>query len=119
MTQLANYIAGFLLSLLLTFAAAWFAWQYSLSYKPWFGPEVVYGVLVALAVLQLLVQLYFFLHLGDEKKPRWNSMALYFAVMVVAILVGGTLWIMNNLSHGQIGHTPRVEGAITPQSLHD
>lgn len=119
MTSLSNYIAGFLLSLLLTFAAAWFAWQYSQAYQPWFGPEFVYGALVLLAVLQLLVQLYFFLHLGDEKKPRWHSMALYFAVMVVAILVGGTLWIMSNLSHGQMTNERDIEGAITPQNLYD
>lgn len=119
MTRLTNYITGFLLSILLTFIAAGLVWQYSNSYEPLVGPGVMYAVLVVLAVLQLLVQLYFFLHLGEEDKPRWSSMALWFALMVVAILVGGTLWIMNNLSHGQMTQLPFIEGSITPQASND
>ncbi|HEY4501712.1 MAG TPA: cytochrome o ubiquinol oxidase subunit IV [Candidatus Paceibacterota bacterium] len=119
MTKVSGYIVGFLLSILLTLMAAGLALQYGKSYEPLMGPGVMYAMLVVLAVLQLLVQLYFFLHLGEEKKPRWNALALCFALMVVAILVGGTLWIMHNLSHGQMAQLPFIEGAITPQASND
>jgi cytochrome o ubiquinol oxidase operon protein cyoD len=57
---------------------------------------------VILAVMQLLVQLVFFLHLGGESKPRWNLMAFMFTLLVVAILVAGTLWIMYNLDYNMM-----------------
>ncbi len=70
--------------------------------------------------VQMLVQLFFFLHMDEEAQPRWNMMALCFALLVVAIVVGGTLWIMSNLSHGQHDTaTPFIEGAITPAGSND
>jgi hypothetical protein len=39
------------------------------------------------------------LHLGSESKPRWNRTALWFAAMVVTMIVFGSLWIMKNLSY--------------------
>jgi cytochrome o ubiquinol oxidase operon protein cyoD len=57
---------------------------------------------MTLAIAQLLVQLFCFLHLGQESKPRWNLVALVFALFIVVVLVGGTLWIMHNLGHGQM-----------------
>jgi cytochrome o ubiquinol oxidase subunit IV len=65
----------------------------------WQGVPNPLPILVTLAILQLVVQLMLFLHLGDEPKPRWNLLAFLFAVLVVAIVVGGTLWIMYELSH--------------------
>lgn len=55
-------------------------------------------VIFALAIIQLFIQLIYFLHLGKESKPRWNLMIMLLAAMVVIILVGGSLWIMYNLN---------------------
>jgi cytochrome o ubiquinol oxidase operon protein cyoD len=60
------------------------------------------AVIVGLAIIQLFVQLFFFLHLGEESKPRWNLMVLLFAAMVVIIVVFGSLWIMNNLNYNMM-----------------
>ena len=74
------------------------------------------SVLIVLAVAQLFVQLILFLHLGEERKPRWNLTALIFALLVVAILVGGTIWIMNNLRHVEMQepHDIFIEENIFP-----
>jgi cytochrome o ubiquinol oxidase operon protein cyoD len=61
-------------------------------------------VIVGLAVAQLLVQLLFFLHLGNEAKPRWNLVIFLFMVLVLSIVVGGSLWIMNNLDYNMMPH---------------
>jgi heme/copper-type cytochrome/quinol oxidase subunit 4 len=45
------------------------------------------------------VQLIFFVHLDQERKPRWNLMVLLFAVLVVVIICFGSLWIMKNLNY--------------------
>ena len=52
---------------------------------------------ILLAIVQLAIQLFFFLHVGRGEDRHWNATALGFALFIVAILVGGTLWIMQNL----------------------
>jgi len=56
-------------------------------------------ILLGLAALQVLVQLFCFLHLGVEAKPRWNFMMFLFMAFTIAILVAGSLWIMANLDY--------------------
>lgn len=92
------YITGFVLSLLCTFGAYLLATHHigndhaAISHA-WLG----FG-LITLALTQFIVQLIFFLHMGDEAKPRLNLLALSFMVGVVLIVVLGSLWIMANLS---------------------
>jgi cytochrome o ubiquinol oxidase operon protein cyoD len=94
-----RYISGFALSLGLTLVAYLFVVQ------GWAHGWTLIYVLAALAIIQLFVQLMFFLHLGREAKPRWNLTVLSFAAIIVSILVFGSLWIMKNLSYGHT-HTP-------------
>jgi cytochrome o ubiquinol oxidase operon protein cyoD len=53
----------------------------------------------ALAFTQLSVQLLFFLHLGREKNPRWNTFFLLSTLGVVLVVVVASIWIMNNLNY--------------------
>jgi len=64
-----------------------------------FSDHILLIVIVVLAIVQLMTQLVFFLHLDKESKPRWNLTAAAFALIVVLILVLGSLWIMANLSY--------------------
>jgi cytochrome o ubiquinol oxidase operon protein cyoD len=59
----------------------------------------VIAVIVTLALIQLFIQLVFFLHLDRGSKPRWNLGILAFAILVVVIIVFGSLWIMANLNY--------------------
>lgn len=80
-----SYLLGLFLSILLTMAAYFFR------------AEVF---LVAIfAILQAGVQLIFFLNLTREPKPRWNLIIFLFMIMIVAIIVFGSIWIMNNLNY--------------------
>jgi cytochrome o ubiquinol oxidase subunit IV len=94
-----TYIAGFALSLGLTLAAYLLVWRHVNSHHAIFTDSFLNVAVAVLALLQLVVQLVFFLHLGRESKPRWNLAVLSFAAMVVIILVGGSLWIMSNLNY--------------------
>jgi len=93
-----SYSIGFGLSIALTLAAYGLVVQHAAH-----GWALVF-VLAGLAIIQLMVQLVFFLHLGRESKPRWNLSVLFFAVMVVCIVVFGSLWIMKNLAYN---HAPQ------------
>jgi cytochrome o ubiquinol oxidase operon protein cyoD len=101
MKPINAYITGFVLSIGLTLASFGLLYFHIQSDHVFPSHELIVPILVMLAVSQLLVQLIFFLHLGQEDKPRWNSIAFAFAVFIVFVVVGGSLWIMNNLNHGQ------------------
>jgi cytochrome o ubiquinol oxidase operon protein cyoD len=115
-----SYIIGYVLSIALTLCAPLlYQWHVATSHQ--FPTHLELRVaFIALALVQLVVQLIFFLHLGDEKKPRWNLWAFGFAAIVVFILVGGTLWIMYNLSMGHMNTgEPYINGTINAQSEDD
>ncbi len=96
----SSYILGFGLALILTLVA------YLLAVGGHFHGWAITFVLAGLALLQLLVQLVFFLHIREESRPRWKLIALGFAVIVVVILVFGSLWIMVNLSYHHDHNSP-------------
>jgi cytochrome o ubiquinol oxidase operon protein cyoD len=54
-------------------------------------------VIAVAAVIQILVHLRFFLHIGFRSTPRENLIALAFAAVLIFIMVGGSLWIMFDL----------------------
>jgi cytochrome o ubiquinol oxidase operon protein cyoD len=102
-----SYITGFGLSLLLTIV------PYLAVVNHWLTGRVLVTALVSLAVVQLLIQLTFFLNMDREAKPRWNLLATLFAGLVVLIVVLGSLWIMNNLNYHMMSPSE------TEQYMHD
>lgn len=96
---LGTYITGFVLSLLLTGTAYALVWGHVHSAHERFSHHFIIPVVLGLAVLQLLVQLVFFLHLSRQSKPRWNMLMLAFAFIVIFIVVGGSVWIMDSLNY--------------------
>ena len=86
-----TYITGFLLSIIITVIA------FCLVGFSMLSTAALYITISILALIQLYVQLVFFLHLSTDSKARWNFISFIFAVIVVLILVVGSLWIMFNL----------------------
>ena len=66
-------------------------------WKP--GIPVALGVL---AVAQMGIHLVFFLHLNTGPDNTNNILALAFGVLIVAIVVSGSLWIMSHLNHNMM-----------------
>ena len=50
------------------------------------------------AVAQIGVHLVFFLHLNRSSEQRWNLVVLAYTVVILAILVGASVWIMYHLN---------------------
>ncbi|HEX5447609.1 MAG TPA: cytochrome o ubiquinol oxidase subunit IV [Candidatus Saccharimonadales bacterium] len=103
-----SYISGFGLSLILTMEAYLLTKHHVASHHLTPSDTAMRAVLPILAVIQLLVQLVFFLHMDKESKPRWNLVALFFAFITVLIIVGGSLWIMYHLNYN-----------MTPQQMNN
>jgi len=117
--SLKSYTAGLVLSLLLTLAAYFAVWRHVHSGHQLYSHQLLTPLILGLALVQLIAQLIFFLHLGRESKPRWNLLVLSFAALVVIILVAGSLWIMANLSYHH-GHnaTPTDTYIIHDEGIH-
>lgn len=95
---LKSYVIGFILSIALTVIPYFLVVSHSLP------KDTVVISIVLLGVLQLLVQLIFFLHLSAAPSQRWNLMTFVFTVLIVAILVVGSLWIMYHLDYNMMDH---------------
>ena len=54
--------------------------------------------LVVLAIVQIFVHLYFFLHLNLSKESRWNVIAIGFTALILFIFIAGTVWVMFSLN---------------------
>lgn len=91
-----TYSAGFILSIMLTLGAYVIAQD-----KLFTGWNLIYAIL-GLAIAQLFIQATFFLHLGEENKPRLNLLTFCFTILVVGILVVGSIWIMKNLDYNMM-----------------
>jgi cytochrome o ubiquinol oxidase operon protein cyoD len=89
---LRSYMTGFFLSVLFTLAAFFAVTHHARAV--WVVPTII-----ILAFLQLITQLIFFLHLSKESKPRWNLFIFFTTIIGIAILVLGSLWIMNHLNY--------------------
>lgn len=87
-----SYLIGFSFSILLTLLAYFIVSEH--LFTGWF----LIGSITLLCVVQVTLQLIFFLHLGDETRPRWNLISFFFMLGVIVILVLGSLWIIENLN---------------------
>lgn len=92
-SQLTRYSLGFAVSLLLTVGAYLLVTQGSVA-----SPAMLWTI-ATLAIVQLLVQLVCFLHLGDEARPRWRTWTFVAMTGSLLLIVFGSIWIMNNLDY--------------------
>ncbi len=88
-----SYIIGFSLALLLTLTA------YFTVVNNFLDGGILVAAIMLLAFLQLFVQASFFLHLWQEKNPRWNLLVFLSTFSIIVLVVIGSLWIMNNLDY--------------------
>jgi len=93
--SLKSYLTGFGLSLLLTFAS------FGLVMSDIVPRSISLPSVIVLCVAQLLVQLVCFLHMG--KSQRDNVTTFVFTVLVVAIIVGGSAWVLHNMNLNMMG----------------
>jgi cytochrome o ubiquinol oxidase operon protein cyoD len=102
--SLKAYAIGFIASLVLTTAAFLLVITKNLD-----GTTLAY-TLVALALVQAFFQLLFFLHVGQEPKPRWETLTFCFMFVILLIVAIGTLWIMHDLNERMMPNMNEMKG---------
>ena len=90
---LTGYLVGLGLAALLSIAS-FAAARSGLIYAP-----AIPVALIALAVAQMGVHLVFFLHITTGPDNTNNVLALAFGILIVALVLVGSLWIMDHLDH--------------------
>ena len=90
------YFVGFCLCILLTLLSFYIA-----AYHKVPANDMMLTLMV-LAVIQLVVQVIFFLRLNATEEGRWSLMPFLFTVLIVLVLVFGSLWIMINLNYNMV-----------------
>ncbi len=94
---LRSYIIGFILSVILAFVA------YTLVVKHALSNQDLYIALTIFLVLALLVQVVFYFRLNSKTEDdRWNLICFLFTLLIMAIVVSGSLWIMYNLNYNMV-----------------
>jgi cytochrome o ubiquinol oxidase operon protein cyoD len=87
---LRSHVIGFAISLALTF------FSFGLVMSGVLASSATLIVVVIAAALQVFAQFHYFLHLDSSSKQRMNVMVLIYTIVIIAILVGLSLWIMYN-----------------------
>jgi cytochrome o ubiquinol oxidase operon protein cyoD len=102
---LTTYVIGFAASVVLTLVAYWLVVGRGIPALAGVSSWGVAAFIAILAVVQFVAQLYFFMHLRVQTRPRWRFAVFLFMITVILILVGGSIWIMASLS-GRMQMTP-------------
>lgn len=92
-----SYAIGLVAAAILT-AASFALVQFDIVWGP-----AVPAALVALAIGQMGVHLVFFLHITTGPDNSNNVLALLFGILIVALVLLGSIWIMGHLNHNLMG----------------
>jgi cytochrome o ubiquinol oxidase operon protein cyoD len=100
-STLSGYLIGFALSVVLTAIPFWLVMTGTLDSKLATALAVM-----ALAVVQIVVHMVFFLHMNAKSEGGWSLMALLFTLVLVVIALTGSLWVMYHLNANMM---PRMQ----------
>ncbi|MBD8890382.1 cytochrome o ubiquinol oxidase subunit IV [Roseibium litorale] len=90
---LQRYLTGFVLAVLLT------AIPFAAVALQLLSSGAALALIAVCAVIQVIVHLYYFLHIDFKSTPTANMFFLIFAAILIFLMVGGSLWIMSDLHH--------------------
>lgn len=97
-----GYLIGLGLAVLLTAAS------FGVVHTNQIWPPAIPIALVVLAVAQIGIHLVFFLHITTAPDNTNNILALAFGILIVALVVGGSVWIMYHLNENMMPMHPVI-----------
>jgi cytochrome o ubiquinol oxidase operon protein cyoD len=92
-----SYLTGFLLSAVLTAIPFWLVMSGAIA-----STQTTAVIVIALAFVQIIVHTFFFLHVNRKAEGGWTLLAFLFTVVIVAIVIAGSLWIMYHLNNNMM-----------------
>ncbi|MBO9354683.1 cytochrome o ubiquinol oxidase subunit IV [Bordetella petrii] len=101
--SLHGYLLGFMLAAILTAIPFFIVMANVFS-----SSRVTALVILAIAVVQVVVHVIYFLHVDFQAEGGWNMLSIVFTLVLVVITLSGSIWIMFHLDHNMM-----------PMPLHD
>ena len=92
-----GYATGFVLAVLLTAIPFWLVIG-----KVFEKSSTTAMVVLAIAAVQIVVHMVYFLHMNTKAEGGWSMLALIFTVMLVVIMLSGSIWVMYHLDHNMM-----------------
>ena len=102
-----DYLTGFVLSVLLTALPFWLVMAERIP-----SSTLTSVVILALAAMQVVVHMVYFLHMTPKSEGGWNMLALIFTGVLVVIVLAGSLWVMFHLDANMMPMTPHEMRAV-------
>lgn len=114
--SLKSYLTGFVLAAILTVIPFWLVTGHVIGNR-----MALILMILILAAVQILVHIFFFLHLTPHAEGGWNLLSLLFAAVLVIIVLGASIWsmyqenanMMPGMMHSQTAQQTSRSG-ITP-----
>ncbi|OJT96177.1 MAG: cytochrome o ubiquinol oxidase subunit IV [Rhizobium sp. 63-7] len=98
-----SYVTGFILSVILTAIPFW------LVMAGVFESRLVTAALVmGFGAIQIVVHMIYFLHMNTKSEGGWTMLALIFTLLLVAIALAGSLWVMHHLNVNMMPMSPEM-----------
>jgi cytochrome o ubiquinol oxidase operon protein cyoD len=98
-----SYMTGFVLSVILTAIPFWLVMANVFDSK-----AATVAAIMIFGVIQIVVHMVYFLHMNTKSEGGWTMMALIFTVIIVAIALVGSLWVMHHLNANMMVMSPEM-----------
>ena len=96
-----SYMTGFVLSVILT------AIPFSLVMGGVLNDTLKTSIVImAMAAVQIVVHMIYFLHMNTKSEGGWTFMALAFTLTLVVITLVGSIWVMYHMDQNMMPMSP-------------
>lgn len=99
---LKGYAIGFVLSVILTAIPFWLVMAKVLP------PGATRFIILGFAAVQVLVHMFYFLHLDAKVEGGWTLLATLFTIIVVVIMLAGSIWVMYHMNANMMPVDPHT-----------
>jgi cytochrome o ubiquinol oxidase operon protein cyoD len=96
-----GYVTGFVLSVILTAIPFWLVMGNVLD-----DTLKTSIVIMALAAVQIVVHMIYFLHMNTKSEGGWTFLALAFTLTLVVITLVGSIWVMYHMDQNMMPMSP-------------
>ncbi|MET0268439.1 MAG: cytochrome o ubiquinol oxidase subunit IV [Duganella sp.] len=90
---LKDYAIGFVLSVILTVIPFWLVMG-----KVFDKSSTTAFVILALAGVQVIVHMVYFLHMNGKSEGGWTLLSTLFTLVVLVIVLAGSIWVMYHMN---------------------
>ncbi|MDQ4059545.1 MAG: cytochrome o ubiquinol oxidase subunit IV, partial [Pseudomonadota bacterium] len=95
------YVTGFVLSAILTAIPFWLVMGNILN-----DTLMTSIVIMALAAVQIVVHMIYFLHMNTKSEGGWTFISLMFTLILVVIALAGSIWVMYHMDQNMMPMSP-------------